>query len=103
MIKYDLPRKWMLYDPLAIMQLLVEAKAAVLTLTSIPYQRTWVEALQKIQLKREVAGTSRIEGADFTENELDAALKDGVNPKTLPRWPLQNPPLVARSKSPGRQ
>jgi Fic family protein len=83
MIKYDLPGKWMLYDPLAVMHSLVEAKAAVLTLTSLPYQRTWVEALQKIQLKREVAGTLRIEGADFTENELDAALKDGVDPKTL--------------------
>jgi len=35
-----------------------------------------VEALQEVQLKREVAGTSRIEGAEFTERELDAALKE---------------------------
>lgn len=43
-------------------------------MTSIPYQKSWAEQLQAIQLKREVAGTSRIEGADFTEKELDAAL-----------------------------
>jgi Fic family protein len=42
----------------------------------MPYQRRWVEALQPIQLKREVAGTSRIEGADFTERELNMALEE---------------------------
>ena len=55
---------------------LVEAKARVQALTDLPYQRSWVEELQAIQLKREVAGTSRIEGADFTERELDAALSE---------------------------
>jgi Fic family protein len=34
-----------------------------------------VEKLQELQLKREVAGTSRIEGADFTERELEAAIR----------------------------
>ncbi|MDQ3253684.1 MAG: Fic family protein [Acidobacteriota bacterium] len=47
-----------------------------MSLTSIPFQRSWAEALQNIQLKREVAGTSRIEGADFTEQELEVALKE---------------------------
>ena len=47
-----------------------------MALATIPYQRRWVEALQEVQLKREVAGTSRIEGAEFTERELDAALKE---------------------------
>jgi Fic family protein len=42
----------------------------------MPYQRRWVDALQTVQLKREVNGTSRIEGADFTEKELEAALKE---------------------------
>jgi hypothetical protein len=46
-----------------------KAKAAVLSLTNMPVQRSWVDALQIIQLKREVAGTSRIEGADFSEKE----------------------------------
>ena len=73
-IRYSVPQHWIRYDPQAIFAPLVEAKARVQALTGLPYQRTWVEELQAIQLKREVAGTSRIEGADFTERELDAAL-----------------------------
>jgi Fic family protein len=65
----------MLYDSASLLGLLAEAKAAVATLKSLPYQRDWVEALQKVQLKREVAGTSRIEGAEFTERELEAAIE----------------------------
>lgn len=75
MIKYSLPKSWLNYDIRALIQPLTEAKAAVLSLINIPYQKSWVEALQAMQLKREIAGTSRIEGADFTERELDAALK----------------------------
>ena len=75
-IKYRLPRNWVKYDRNAILTSLLEAKAAMLALTQIPYQRTWAEDLQRIQLKREVAGTSRIEGAEFTEKELDAALRE---------------------------
>jgi Fic family protein len=44
-------------------------------LKAIPYQRRWVDALQDMQLKLEVAGTSKIEGADFSGNELEAAMK----------------------------
>ncbi len=76
MIKYGTPRHWIHYDSQAIFAPLVEAKARVQALTDLPYQRSWVEDLQAIQLKREVAGTSRIEGADFTERELDAALDE---------------------------
>jgi len=65
MIRYELPRRWIIYDANAIMAALVEAKAAVQALTTLPYQKSWVEALQQLQLKREVAGTSRIEGAEF--------------------------------------
>jgi len=60
---------------------LTSAKAAVMSLTTIPYQREWAKELEKIQLKREVAGTSKIEGADFTDRELDIALKE--NPDEL--------------------
>ena len=74
MIKYGAPQHWIRYDRQAIFTPLVEAKAQVQALISLPYQRSWVEDLQAIQLKREIAGTSRIEGADFTERELDAAL-----------------------------
>jgi Fic family protein len=83
MIRYELPRHWILYDQSQIFTELVEAKAAVQALTTMPYQRAWVEALQAIQLKREVAGTSRIEGADFTEHELDVALAPGTTPDAL--------------------
>ena len=76
MINYEHPKNWIQYDLVKVARQLTEAKAAVLALTTIPYQRSWAEELQVVQLKREVAGTSRIEGADFTENELEAAMKD---------------------------
>jgi len=66
----------MVYDPAAVLQALAAAKAAILALTQMPYQRSWADELQQIQLKREVAGTSRIEGAEFTDRELDAALRE---------------------------
>jgi len=75
-IKYSIPHGWIQYDPVKITSALSEAKAAVLSLKTIPYQKRWVETLQQIELKREVAGTSRIEGAEFTERELDAALRE---------------------------
>ena len=74
MIHYELPERWLLYSPLDLVEPLTDAKAAVTSLKTIPFQRTWAEALQQVQLKFEVAGTSRIEGADFTERELDAAM-----------------------------
>jgi len=83
MIRYELPRRWIIYDANAIMAALVEAKAAVQALTTLPYQKSWVEALQQLQLKREVAGTSRIEGAEFTERELDEAIRPNVSPEEL--------------------
>ena len=73
-IRYDIPLRWIEYDPIAIVNELVDAKSAVLSLTTAPYQRDWVEKLQQIQLKMEIAGTSRIEGADFLEAELEEAL-----------------------------
>lgn len=76
MILYETPKHWIEYDAPAITNALAEAKASVLSLKTVPYQRRWVEALQQIELKREVAGTSRIEGAEFTERELDAAMKE---------------------------
>ena len=69
------PQRWIGYDGPAITNALAEAKAAVLSLRTVPYQRRWVEGLQQIQLKREVAGTCRIEGAEFTERELEAAMQ----------------------------
>lgn len=73
-VQYALPEQWLRYDGLALLEELVNAKGAVLALTAIPFQRSWAEALQAIELKREVAGTSRIEGAEFTERELEEAI-----------------------------
>jgi Fic family protein len=78
-IKYILPQNWILYDIRPIIAQLIDAKASLQALVTIPYQKRWAEELQIIQLKREVAGTSRIEGADFTEGELDAAIKEDIN------------------------
>lgn len=75
MIAYLRPSDWICYDRLAVIDELVHAKAAMLALVGMPSQRSWAERLQTVQLKREVAGTSRIEGADFDEQELDAAMR----------------------------
>ncbi len=74
-VAYEPPRSWIVYDLRALVGPLTEAKAALLALREMPSQRSWADELQSIQLKREVAGTSRIEGAEFTDNELDAALQ----------------------------
>ena len=84
-IRYEIPDRWVKYDGLALVSELTEAKAAVMSLTTIPYQRSWAEALQEMELRREVAGTSRIEGADFTERELDEALRDDTPAERLSR------------------
>jgi Fic family protein len=83
MIRYELPKRWTLFDPGRVQTALVEAKAAVRVLQMLPYQRSWVDKLQEMQLKREVAGTSRIEGAEFTEKELDEAIRSDVTPGEL--------------------
>lgn len=75
-VKYQVPDKWMKYDLLALVNELTDAKAAVISLTTIPYQKAWADKLQQIQLKREVAGTSKIEGADFTGNEFEIAMQE---------------------------
>jgi Fic family protein len=76
MIKYLFPTDWIKYDSNRIIENLTKARSAVLSLINIPYQRSWVDRLQMMQLKREVAGTSRIEGADFTDKELEAAMSE---------------------------
>lgn len=76
MIHYEFPTDWIKYDALALVNELAAAKSSVLSLQTIPYQRRWVDSLQELQLKREVEGTSKIEGAEFTQRELEAALKE---------------------------
>ena len=74
-IKYFFPACWIQYDSREILTPLVEAKAAIQSLKTMPVQRSWIEHLHQVQLKREVAGTSRIEGAEFTEQELEEAIR----------------------------
>ena len=76
MIKYTIPQDWLKYDLSAIIAKLTDAKAAVYSLTEMPYQQDWIQALQYVQLKSEVGGTSKIEGADFTDEELETALAE---------------------------
>jgi Fic family protein len=75
-IQYHRPASMIRYSGEQVFAALVEARAAVEALRSLPYQRAWVEELQKLELRREIAGTSRIEGAEFTERELEAALEE---------------------------
>jgi len=75
-IGYEIPAHWIKYDRLLIAQELSVAKSVVLALQRMPCQGAWVKILQQIHLKQEVAGTSRIEGAVFTEKELEAVLKE---------------------------
>jgi len=75
-IRYEIPDHWIKYDLRALMQELLDARVAISALQTTPYQRGWVENLQRMELKREVAGTSRIEGADFSERELEEALQE---------------------------
>lgn len=79
-VQYRVPNHWISYDIQSILTELTDAKAAVLSLTAIPFQRAWAEKLQAMELKREVAGTSRIEGADFTDRELEEAIAE-TSPK----------------------
>jgi Fic family protein len=76
-VRYERPRDWIRYTPNEAFEELTTARAALLALTAMPFQRRWADELQRVQLKREVAGTSRIEGAEFTERELEAAMVEG--------------------------
>ena len=84
-ISYEVPAGWIKYDKAEIFNELTTAKAAVIALQTMPFQRRWVEELQQMQLKMEVAGTSQIEGADFAANELDVALKAETAEELLTR------------------
>ena len=84
-LQYEAPPQWVRYDKMAVADELTLAKAMVMSLTSIPFQRSWAEKLQAMELKREIAGTSKIEGADFTDRELDDALAEKPTKELLTR------------------
>jgi Fic family protein len=73
-VPYLRPDNWIRYDYESVKDALLNAKAQIIALQAIPYQKRWVKALQDVQLKLEVGGSSRIEGADFAANELEVAI-----------------------------
>jgi Fic family protein len=75
-VPYLFPQHWIIYGFADVGEDLVEAKATILALKATPFQRDWVVEMQRLQLKMEVAGTSRIEGAEFTDRELEEALQE---------------------------
>ena len=73
-IRYFLPKRWIFYDTAAIFHQLVEAKTAAGILNQMPYLSQWIEQVHEEQSRLEAAGTSRIEGAEFSQREHDEAL-----------------------------
>ena len=80
--RYAPPHRWIHYDQAAVFDQLVEAKTAAGMLQRLPYLHQWVEEVHQEQLRLEAAGTSRIEGAEFTPEEEDEALAPGAAART---------------------
>ena len=72
--RYAIPRGWIRYDPAAVFESLVQARTAAGVLNRMPHLPQWVEQVHEEQLRLEAAGTSRIEGAEFTQREQEEAL-----------------------------
>ena len=85
MIHYKKPDHWIKYDLQTISQALILAKSAVSALKNVSFfpldQR---EKLKRLQLKREVMGTSRIEGIEVTDEDFQKIFSNTSleNPKT---------------------
>lgn len=77
---YTLPQRWVSYDAAAILDHLVEARSAAGVLNRLPYLQQWIDQIHEEQLRLEAAGTSRIEGAEFTDREQEIALARVVPP-----------------------
>lgn len=72
--RYIIPRRWIRYDATLIFNSLIEAKTAAAILRRTPHLPQWVERAHEEQLRLEAVGTSRIEGAEFTQREQEDAL-----------------------------
>ena len=77
---YTLPERWASYDAAAILDRLVEARSAAGVLNRLPYLQQWIDQVHEEQLRLEAAGTSRIEGAEFSDQEQEIALASEVPP-----------------------
>jgi hypothetical protein len=45
-VRYEVPEDWIRYAPAAIFNELAAAKAAMLALTEIPYQKSWADFVE---------------------------------------------------------
>ena len=72
--RYTVPQQWTRYDKTAIFDRLIAAKTEAGVLRRMPYLPQWVEEVHEEQLRLEAVGTSRIEGAEFSEREQAEAL-----------------------------
>ena len=77
---YALPKRWVSYDAAAVLEHLVEARSAAGVLNQLPYLQQWINQVHEEQLRLEAAGTSRIEGAEFSDQEQEIALASEVPP-----------------------
>ena len=77
---YTLPKRWVCYDTAAVIESLVEAKSAAGILNRLPYLQQWIDQVHEEQLRLEAAGTSRIEGAEFSDQEQEIALASQIPP-----------------------
>ena len=77
---YTLPERWVSYDSAAILDRLVEARSAAGVLNRLPYLQQWIAQVHEEQLRLEAAGTSRIEGAEFSDQEQEIALASQIPP-----------------------
>ena len=77
---YTLPERWVSYDAAAILDPLVEARSAAGVLNRLPYLQQWIDQIHEEQLRLEAAGTSRIEGAEFSDQEQEVALASQIPP-----------------------
>ena len=82
--RYLLPQRWLRYDPAAIMDPLIAAKTAAGILRGLPYLPQWIAQVHEEQLRLEAVGTSRIEGAEFSQREQAEALA----PESTTRYDL---------------
>ena len=80
--RYFIPQRWLRYDGAAIAGPLVEAKTAAGVLSRLPYLPQWIEQAHEEQLRLEAVGTTRIEGAEFTQREQDEALAPDASTRT---------------------
>ena len=74
MSRYLAPQRWIRYDAAAVMDPLIAAKTAAGILRGLPYLPQWIAQVHEEQLRLEAVGTSRIEGAEFSQREQDEAL-----------------------------